>query len=312
MGTQKYQKRQAKFDAIKFIGGEKNGKDVTKWLHEVAGQRGMAWTRNVPGEFTAVEEWISIGSRRWGTNTWFTVDDIHGEFTVFSDEEFQNFFVSTEDAVRVTTNNFYATDNANLKFTPEGIEPAKVDEELKVSDIWPPKYFAQTIKFGKRYFRMPSVGLLEEITVDDIPEGAMIFPVDDSKLHDKNFVQSIRYLTEDGWKEAVAQQETPLEKFELDGLFSLGGVLHGRRQDNGEFVPIVIRDDKPTLIDNAGDKPGLEVNVTGGIIKDVTQYSEDTLFKVMRALMDCRIGQPQAEELIQSMQNSGILFRERV
>lgn len=57
---------------------------------------------------------------------------------------------------------------------------------------------------------------------------------------------------------------------------------------------------------------GIEVTAEIGQIKDVTAYTEDTLFKVMRALMDCRLGQPQAEELIQSMQNAGILFRERV
>lgn len=300
--AQQYQKRQPKFDAIKFTGGQENGAAVTKWLHEVAGHRRAQWTKTVPGEFTADEEWISVGSRRWGTNTWFTVDDIHGEFTVFSDEEFQNFFVSTEDAVRVITNNFYATDNANLKFTPEGIEPAKVDEELKVSDIWPPKYFAQTIKFGKRFFRMPSKGLLEEITVNDIPEGAIIYTVDDSRLHDKNFVQSIRYMESSPEKDVVTVSEEAqpgFEKVELGGLYSFNGVLHGRRKDSDDFFPVVVADRMPTVIDD-------------GVIRDVTQYSEDTLFKVMRALMDCRVGQPQAEELIQSMQNSGILFRERV
>lgn len=45
--------------------------------------------------------------------------------------------------------------------------------------------------------------------------------------------------------------------------------------------------------------------------KNSIGYSEDTLFKVHRALVDSGLSNGEANDMITAMQNQGILFRER-
>jgi len=107
----------------------------------------------------------------------------------------------------------------------------------------------------------------------------------------------------------VTNEDTPpLAPFELDGLFSLGGVLHGRRADNGDIVPIVLVDDKPTLLVHA--EAAFEVDREGNIFETV-MYNEGTLLKVRKIIMDDGFGEADADRIINTLTNAGILFRER-
>lgn len=47
-------------------------------------------------------------------------------------------------------------------------------------------------------------------------------------------------------------------------------------------------------------------------MKDITQFSEDTLKKVYDAIEGCGYTRPEATDMVTAMQGAGILFRERV
>lgn len=152
----------------------------------------------------------------------------------------------------------------------------------------------------------------EEASLQYTPEG-----VEAAKVAEHVHSEAAERLTEinNGIIDSVPAGELvdKLEKFEFDGLFSIGGVLHGRRADNGDFVPVVLADGKPTMI----------VNVNGDYIRDETKYNEDTLTKVRKAIDTLTTRQPymkaalihdgvSTDDVITVLQNAGILFRERV